>query len=329
MTGSNQEPSTTVAEGGAKPGPRPAISVVICTRDRAESLRRTLGSLVEAGAELAVPWELLVVDNGSSDHTPDVIQSFAGRLPVRRVDAPVAGLSNARNRAIEEARGDHILWTDDDVTVSRGWLSAYAAAFASYPDVALFGGGTEPVLEEPATPWFAAAQDALEGLLAIRRVPEGGDMAPPYLPYGLNYAVRADAQRRHRYDPRLGVAPGRRAGGEENRVMLEIFEDGGTGRWVEKALVRHHIPAARQTEAYVEHFYRSNAINPVWTYEQPAGLARLRRLWREARVYRWFARKARRARKAGDARWVALYRDAMLSRGRLHVLLRGTDEYYG
>ena len=70
MTGSDERPGSSFAGGGPGSEARPAISVVICTRDRAESLRRTLDSLVPAGAQLSVPWELLVVDNGASDHTP-------------------------------------------------------------------------------------------------------------------------------------------------------------------------------------------------------------------------------------------------------------------
>src|SRR5688500_3500637 len=93
------------------------VTVIICTRNRADQLRRTLESAAAVDTPEHVSWELLVVDNGSTDHTPEVVESFSGRLPIRRVSEPEAGLSNARNRGVAEAKGDYICWTDDDVLI--------------------------------------------------------------------------------------------------------------------------------------------------------------------------------------------------------------------
>ena len=189
-------------------------TVILCTRNRAASLARTLESAA-AMPPAAEPWELLVVDNGSTDDTPAVIASFAGRLPVRRVFQPLAGLSNARNAGVAEARGDYLLWTDDDVLIDAGWLAAYLAAFDRWPDAALFGGWTAPSFEPPVANWLIDNQRLLGDLLAVRQF---GDRPVPLtdavVPFGLNYAVRSAEQRRHPYDPDLGVAPGRRTGGE-------------------------------------------------------------------------------------------------------------------
>ena len=187
-------------------------SVIICTRDRAGSLARTLASLETASRPVGFSWELVVVDNGSRDGTASVLAEFAALLPLTATYEPKPGLSNARNRGVEVARGSYLIWTDDDVVVEPGWLSAYADAFHRWPEAAVFGGKILPVLEEPVSPWFAACQEELGYLLAARDfgdTPLPLSIAEDRLPFGANYVVRAAEQRRFPYDPELGVAPGR------------------------------------------------------------------------------------------------------------------------
>lgn len=275
------------------------LTVIICTRDRAASLSRTLSSLAAAEPP-GSRWELLVVDNGSRDATAEVIAGFADRLPIRRVWQPTPGLSNARNAGVGASSGRHILWTDDDVVVHREWLSAYMSAFSAHPAAALFGGPTRPVFEEPVQTWFRDEALRLESLLAIRDFGAAeAALTPDRIPYGLNYAVRGDVQRRLPYDASLGVAPGRRTGGEEVEVMKVIFSEGGSGVWVPTAWVDHMIPAARQTEAYIISYYSAEAeLKPQplrawestrWTSSIGGGL-------------RWLRYKA--ARKLGLKGWM-------------------------
>src|SRR6266702_3280450 len=105
------------------------ITVAICTFNRAESLRRTLESLVAIQVTSDLTWEIVIVNNNSTDHTDDVISEYIGRLPVRREFEPRSGKSNALNRAIDVAKGDYIAWIDDDVLVDAGLLTAYMDAF--------------------------------------------------------------------------------------------------------------------------------------------------------------------------------------------------------
>jgi glycosyltransferase involved in cell wall biosynthesis len=70
-------------------------------------------------------WEIVLVDNGSTDHTRSIIEEAASDLPIRRCYEPQAGLSRARNAGLREAAGEYILWTDDDVMVSQTWLTYY------------------------------------------------------------------------------------------------------------------------------------------------------------------------------------------------------------
>jgi len=233
------------------------VTVIICTRNRADSLGRTLDSLVRASRHVAAEWELVVVDNGSTDHTPAMVANFDGRLPIRRVPQPVAGLSNARNAGVEAASGAYILWTDDDVIVDEQWLAAWFRTFRARPGDAVFGGRTEPLYDEPHQPWFKANQQILAGLLAIRDESDWQEVTSSRIPFGLNYAVRGAEQRSHPYDPNLGVAPGRRRGGEETAVLRAILAEGGTGSWAWDATVFHVIPAERQSLQYIRTYYEA------------------------------------------------------------------------
>lgn len=232
------------------------ITVIICTRNRASQL----ASVLDSACRLVVPpglvWEFVVVDNGSTDGTADVVARYADRLPIKCVREDRAGLSNARNRGVDEAKGDYICWTDDDVVIDPGWLAAYAAAFKRHPDAAVFGGRVIPLLEKPTPDWFEQARYEwpIVSLLAYRDL--GDDIIAlsfkgGLTPYGANFAIRTAEQRRHLYNPELGVSPQHKRVGEETEVIYHIFKDGGNGWWVPDSKVNHIIPTKRQTLRYI------------------------------------------------------------------------------
>ena len=236
---------------------QPLVTVTICTRNRAQSLARTLNFVIAAAKLVSEPWELLVVDNGSTDNTQEIIAGFANDLPIRSVIQQVPGLSNARNAGVAAARGRYMMWTDDDVMLDPDWLQAYIEAFRQYPEMGIFGGRGLPRYEEPKAQWFAANEKHLEFLLGIRNSPDWTAITAERLPYGINYAVRTDIQRKYLYDVNLGIAPGRRLGGEETGMISAALADGVEGRWVWGSTVYHLIPPERQTLECIRHYYRS------------------------------------------------------------------------
>jgi glycosyltransferase involved in cell wall biosynthesis len=241
----------------------PYITVVICTRDRAARLSNVLSSFENLIVPTGLSWEICVVDNGSSDNTADVVAGFATRLPVRCVREEAAGLSNARNRGVAEAKGRYICWTDDDVELDERWLAAYAEAFERHPEAAVFGGRILPKLESPTPRWFTALASRwpLTTMLAAR---DFGDEIMPLtfdggrVPWGANFAIRAEEQRQAGYDPNLGVSPSQRRLGEEAEVVFKIMSAGGVGWWVPGAKVRHIIPSSRQSRAYMRHYFAAS-----------------------------------------------------------------------
>jgi glycosyltransferase involved in cell wall biosynthesis len=122
-----------------------SLSIIICTRDRAPQLERCLQKFKEAQT-FRKSWELIVVDNNSSDDTKAVIQTFAASAPfeVRYLFEGRQGLSHARNRGIAATSGSIIAFTDDDCLVERQWASTIVREFSTDHSLAVLGGRVEP-----------------------------------------------------------------------------------------------------------------------------------------------------------------------------------------
>ncbi len=122
------------------------VTVAICTWNRARLLDETLSRFRSVRVPAGLDWELLVVNNRSTDDTDEVLKKYESALPLRRLFEPQQGLSHARNCAIAAAQGELLLWTDDDVLVDADWLGQLVRAANSHPTAAYFGG--------PIDPWF-------------------------------------------------------------------------------------------------------------------------------------------------------------------------------
>lgn len=108
------------------PDPAPDISIILCTRNGSATIRTMLDSLGRQQTD--VRWELLVVDNGSTDGTWEVLSEYLDALPMQRVRADErAGLGYARNRGVEHSGAPLIAFVDDDDELDRGWISALFA----------------------------------------------------------------------------------------------------------------------------------------------------------------------------------------------------------
>ena len=120
-----------------------AIDVVICTYNRAANLHEALSVLAAQRASSDVIWSVLVVDNGSTDSTPDVVEAHRLRrlLPgLRRVVENELGLTPARRRGVRETSAPWIAFVDDDNLLDPGWLDAIARAIRRNPESGGIGG---------------------------------------------------------------------------------------------------------------------------------------------------------------------------------------------
>jgi glycosyltransferase involved in cell wall biosynthesis len=241
------------------PSAPPEITMIVCTRNRAAQLRNFLDSAVRMQIPDGLRWEFLIVDNGSTDGTADVARAYQDRLPLRLVREERAGLSNARNKGVEEAAGRYICWTDDDVLLDPQWLAAYSAAFKRHPEAAVFGGRINPVLGAPTPRWFARLRDEWPVRILLAKRDFGQDPCPldfpaGVIPFGANFAIRTEEQRKVGYEPGLGVSPNHRRIGEEAEVIHRLLARGAKGWWVPGATVSHIISTQRQTWDYIYDF---------------------------------------------------------------------------
>ena len=97
------------------------------------------------------------------------------------------------NCAMAAARGELVIWTDDDVLVDSGWIEAYDAAVKQYPEAAFFGGTVDPLYEVEPTAWMRKHRELVDGPFALRQL--GPDVRPlvgKELPFGANMALRWD-----------------------------------------------------------------------------------------------------------------------------------------
>ncbi len=247
------------------------------------------------------------------------------RRALREASEPKQGLSHARNRAVAEARGDWILFTDDDGLVERGWLSAFWEAFRLHPDAAFFGGPIAPLFEGGPPGWLARGLARLEGAYAALDLgPEPLPLTDARrLPFGCNMAVRRAPHLAFRYDQTLGRAPGRSIPGEETRPLADMLAAGLEGRWVPGARVRHSIPRERQTVGHVRRYFGGAG---AWlARHEPIGATVLGRPWRFLwRVigYEALYRLGRIDLPAWPAHWVEMLKRASRARGAIEEYAR-------
>lgn len=126
---------------------RPEVSLVICTRNRADHLRGCLHHLARLAPSCA--WELVIVDNGSSDETGALLTAFArdARSPLKLLREEMPGVSRAKNTGWAAASGSVIAFTDDDCYVAPDYIDKVVGAFTD-PKVGFAGGRVE--LYDPA-----------------------------------------------------------------------------------------------------------------------------------------------------------------------------------
>lgn len=257
------------------------ITVAICTYNRADLLRKTLAQITKIDKPKSHDWELLVVNNNSTDCTEEVISEYSSILPLCRVLQPIQGLSNARNAAVENSHGDYIIWTDDDVLVSQQWLTSYEEGFERHPDAAVFGGPVTPWFEQEPPDWLTANWGLLANAYATRNLGIDElqlDISTGLIPFGANFCIRKKEQLLSPYNPNLGRNGSKSILGEETEVLKSIFNNGATGWWLPSASVRHWIPSQRMTLQYVRNYYRglgrtqiliSNTDNSVSVFGVP------------------------------------------------------------
>jgi GT2 family glycosyltransferase len=245
-------------------------SIIVCTRDRCHKLAQTLERMSMIHVPDGVECELVIIDNGSSDATREVCRS-AGRhshIPIRYVFEGTAGKSVALNRALKEASGDILLFTDDDCLPSEGWLDRTIREFAEDEGLGVLGGRVEGWGEEQVELTLRSESERRVVQSAFEFYPE-----PPII--GANMAVRRQVfENVGGYDTLMG--PGARTGAvaEDVDMAYRAFRLGYKVLYSPDAVVFHHHGRSSEQEIertmrgyhrgrgafYAKHFFQDREV---------------------------------------------------------------------
>ncbi|WP_243370856.1 glycosyltransferase [Geotalea sp. SG265] len=242
-------------------------SVIICTYNRSEFLKQSILSiLVQDFTENE--FEIVVVDNNSTDCTKQVVDQFIeSNANVKYVLEPRQGLSFARNTGIDAARGEIVIFTDDDVLAGKEWLYNMMKVFDNL-DVMGAGGPLRPVWLAPRPDWLP---DELLEPLTISEFPsahEIGEFKWPHYPWGANMAFRKDIFAEvGKFATDLGRIGDRLLSNEELELYARIESSGKRIRFAPNAVIYHKVVPERLKKQwfYHRHYWqgRSDAVFDV------------------------------------------------------------------
>ncbi len=224
------------------------VTVAIPTYNRADYLRQTLAGLV-AQQFPRHHYEILVIDNNSRDHTAAVVAEFAAAQPAPRlIREEKQGLDHARNRALTEARGEIIVFGDDDILVQPDWLAHMTVALiadAAARKIGAVGGEVIPIFPDGLPVWVREWHAPLAfradlGPIAARHSPMGANLAfPKWIFENLGPFHTA-----------LDRAAGNYFSGGDSEMIRRVRAAGLEVWFAPAAAVQHQMPASRTTFRY-------------------------------------------------------------------------------
>lgn len=248
------------------------LSVIIPTRNRSKILFGTLESIAKQTLNSKL-FEVIVVDNGSTDSTKNVVDSFIKKLlNLHYYYEKTPGLHVGRHRGLKEAKADILVYSDDDIEAFPTWLEGIAEAFED-KDVMLVGGKNLPKFEAEPPDWImnmclqAHPEGNILGFLSILDLGDSIKEINPYYVFGCNFSIRKSV---------LSEAGGfhpdampqeliRYRGDGESYVSRYILEQGYKTLYHPKASVFHMVPKARLTEDYFFHRAFNQGISDSYT----------------------------------------------------------------
>ncbi len=221
------------------------ISAIICTHNRDSYLGAAIDSLLEQN--FATGFEVVVIDNGSSDRTRDVVEQRTSDTRLKYVFEPVIGLSVARNTGAKVASGEILAYLDDDAVASQDWLQVLYSAYQNNPKLAIAGGKVSLLWPEgmQAPRWLSpglaanlGAYDLGDSIVSIDK--------PGLTPRGLNYSIRRSfLEEIGGFDPHLGRVGKKLLSNEELQMTEIALQRGWQVAYLPQAHVYHNVAPER------------------------------------------------------------------------------------
>ncbi|MEO6092400.1 MAG: glycosyltransferase [Novosphingobium sp.] len=234
----------------ATPGAAPPISIVLCTHNRVGYLRSALESIFDQG-ETRHAYELILIDNCSSDGTAELGKAMARVGLLRYLPEPELGLCHARNTGWRNARGRYVAYFDDDALAEPGWIDAIADAFASTPTAGVVGGRVDPIWEAERPGWLSDSVALSLTIVDWSSEPKSiPDVRVEWL-VGANMAVpRQILEEIGGFDPRL------------DRIGTHMLSGGDV--FLQKAIVERGYGCLYYPAMAIRHLAARTRLNKPW-----------------------------------------------------------------
>lgn len=266
------------------------VSVIICCFNSANRLPETLQHLALQQVSVDIPWEVIVVNNNSTDNTTEIAiqewNKYPLHTPIRVVDQPIIGLSHARKKGIETAKYDLCLFCDDDNWLCENYVKITYEIFSNNPLIGALGGRGTPVCEISPPTWFknfeggyaVGKQSMMSGSLTNSR---------GYV-YGAGAAFRKTALTKLFQKGFRSLLTGRKgkssSSGEDKELCYGLILIGYEIWYDERLKFNHFIPKERLTPQYIKSinsgFARASLIHVLYEYIiKEKKVKNLRLLW--------------------------------------------------
>jgi glycosyltransferase involved in cell wall biosynthesis len=225
------------------------LTVLIATYNGAQNLPKTLSAYCQIQAPIG-GWKLVIVDNGSTDATREIIHSFMDRLPLTYLLELSRGKNAALNTGLASAEGDLVVLTDDDISPQFDWLKETRLAADSHASFSVFGGRVIPNWEIRPEKWILSWVKLGPVFAVTDPSWEEGPTSPGFV-FGGNMAIRtAIFETGYRFN--VDIGPGRDCPmGSETELNLRLARAGFKARHSKQAVVEHFIPRFKLNRGWI------------------------------------------------------------------------------
>jgi glycosyltransferase involved in cell wall biosynthesis len=196
-------------------------------------------------------WKMVIVDNGSNDSTPAILESFKKRLPLETLAQPIAGKNRALNRGLSALEGRLAILTDDDAIPNSSFLTAWSKYLDKKLDYELFGGSIDPLFELPPPKWILRSKNQFDFMYAARDLDEGPIAADQI--FGPNMAVRSSVfERGFRFKENIGAdgSDPNYPMGDETEFCCRVALSGTKAWFAKEPRVQHIVRGYQLASSY-------------------------------------------------------------------------------
>jgi glycosyltransferase involved in cell wall biosynthesis len=316
-------PEATDSKPDNKPESKPFVSIIIPTYNRAKRLRATVESFI-AQRYPSDRFEIILVDNASTDDTPKVIEDLAAEFPnVRGMLERRRGAHWARNAGATVSLGEILYFTDDDMLADPDMLAKIVQPFSSDPKIGSVTGKVLPKWETEPPAWVL--EHCRNELLSLNDLGEGlivSDKDPGV--FSCHQAILRDVfMRAGGFNPDTNA--GEFVGDNETGLNIKVRNLGFMFAYVGEAITHHVIPESRMTQAYLNSRFADQGYCDSYTqYREihPSPLRLLRRVAANGVLTAATASKAAARRISGDSQWRLDFARMYYYRNRVRYDLR-------